>query len=525
MTMQKKNADLENDMRLSKGGPVTTEDGPLTGNETTPLPEGGGESSAEFPGVLQELHTGEHSDETEGKVTPTTEGESGADEGGTPNMEEDTGKKKRKRTTKKAAQAEKDPEPGEDALIETEGETAGDGAGAQTGGIVETEGTVETPVVETDGVDTQEREDVVLAQDDGTGAKERDEHSEEEGTGPAVGGPDAETVVLTAQVVEDDTDEDDGLGPIQRGTAVAKRAPRPATAVSRRALAGVNLKELDRNLSEEERQEWNDIYASYRAQSVLTGPVFGVDETYINVRDRETGMEERKLVHSVVVIQHRVKVLIPEPEMWMPGHERPSHVLKNIDASMVDYVIIDVDREGEVAIASRRMAMAARRHYFKTAPKGHREGDLLQCRVLAVGPKRCLVECAGFDISLTQRDLSYTAIADLRKEFHPGQELTCQLKEYDPGEERLIISVKEAGANPFDGAVLRHPVGSRRHGVISGKYGGGVFCTMPDKTTCLCLYSAQLTDRDFRVGDKVILAIQRFDFNREIIYGRILAKW
>lgn len=48
---------------------------------------------------------------------------------------------------------------------------------------------------------------------------------------------------------------------------------------------------------------------------------------------------------------------------------------------------------------------------------------------------------------------------------------------------------------------------------------------MPDKTTCLCLYSAQLTDRDFRVGDKVILAIQRFDFNWEIIYGRILAKW
>ena len=525
MTMQKKNADWGNDVPLTEGDPMATGDGLLPGNETTPLPEDtGGEGNTALPGALQDIHAGENLGEPEGEVTPPADGESGTDEAGTPNAEEDAGKKKRKRTTKKAAQAEKDPEPGEDALVEAE-KTAGDGAGAQTGGSVETEGTVETPVAEVGGAGTEEREDVVLTQDDGAVAKERDEHNEA-GAGPSVGGPDAETVVLPAQVVvEDDTDEDDGLGPIQRGTAVAKRPARPAAAASRRALAGVNLKELDRNLSEEERQEWNDIYASYRAQSVLTGPVFGVDETYINVRDRETGIEERKLVQSVVVIQHRVKVLIPEPEMWMPGHERPSHVLKNIDDSMVDYVIIDVDREGEVAIASRRMAMAARRHYFKTAPKGHREGDLLQCRVLAVGPKRCLVECAGFDISLTQRDLSYTAIADLRKEFYPGQELTCRLKEYDPGEERLIISVKEAGANPFDGAVLRHPVGSRRHGVISGKYGGGVFCTMPDKTTCLCLYSAQLTDRDFRVGDKVIMAIQRFDFNREIIYGRILAKW
>jgi len=52
-----------------------------------------------------------------------------------------------------------------------------------------------------------------------------------------------------------------------------------------------------------------------------------------------------------------------------------------------------------------------------------------------------------------------------------------------------------------------------------------VFCTMPDGTTCLCLYTAQHTDRDFRKGDTVILAVVKYDYERSLIYGRILSKW
>ena len=71
----------------------------------------------------------------------------------------------------------------------------------------------------------------------------------------------------------------------------------------------------------------------------------------------------------------------------------------------------------------------------------------------------------------------------------------------------------------------RHPVGSRRQAVISGKYAGGVFCTLPDETVCLCLYSTRHSDSDFHVGDTVILAIKKFDYDRSLIYGRILSKW
>ena len=35
----------------------------------------------------------------------------------------------------------------------------------------------------------------------------------------------------------------------------------------------LNLAELDKDLSEEERREWNSIYASYRGGSLFTGTV------------------------------------------------------------------------------------------------------------------------------------------------------------------------------------------------------------------------------------------------------------
>ena len=211
--------------------------------------------------------------------------------------------------------------------------------------------------------------------------------------------------------------------------------------------------------------------------------------------------------------------------MWMPGEERPTHVLRNMSGAEIDYVILDVDRVGGVATASRRMGAMIKRRAFDTARSGHEPGEKLTCQVLTVGPSRCLLECAGRDLTLRYQDMSYASYSDLREKYHPGQTLDCVLKEYDRASGRMVISVKEAAPNPFEGARQRHPLGSRRQAVISGKYGGGVFCTLPDDTTCLCLYTDQHTDRDFREGDTVILVIVKYDMERSLIYGRILSKW
>lgn len=318
-------------------------------------------------------------------------------------------------------------------------------------------------------------------------------------------------------------------GPLESDDSVVAPARSSASArqaVEKKNFFDLDFRELDKDLSPQQREEWEAIYASYRAKSTLTGTIAGPEEIRYTVRDKETGEMVSRKIPSLAIIKYRVKVLIPETEMWMPGEERPEYVMRNMaQGAAIDYVILDVDRENECAVASRRLALAAKRHYFSTAPGGHREGEMMKCRVLAVGPKKCLVEAGGYDLTLTQRDLSYTAIADLRERYEPGEELDCRLKEYSHRENRLVISVKEVNPNPFDGADRRHPIGSRRQAVISGKYGGGVFCTLPDDTVCLCLYSPQHQDSNFRVGDNVMVAIRQYDYRKKLIYGRILARW
>lgn len=305
----------------------------------------------------------------------------------------------------------------------------------------------------------------------------------------------------------------------------ASEPVRPRTAEPHASLLSLKLNRLDRDLTEQERQEWNDIYASFRSKSVLTGKIIGVDRHTFNVRNRETGLLERRVMHCAVMIRYRVKVLIPETEMWLPGQERPSHVLRNMTGAEVGYTVLDVDRKGGVAIASRRMAAVSLCRAFDNVRGGHFVGERLPCRVLTVGPNRCLLECGGRDLTLGYRDMLYASCPDLRERFRPGDQLECILKEYNRRSGAFAVSVKESQPHPFIGVTVRHPLGSRRQATISGKYGGGVFCTMADDTTCLCLYTALHTDRDFQIGDEVLLVVSKYDYEQCLIYGRILSKW
>ena len=268
----------------------------------------------------------------------------------------------------------------------------------------------------------------------------------------------------------------------------------------------LNLSELDKDLSEEQRKEWNAIYASYRAGSLLTGRVAGTDSISVNVKNEETGRFEQKNVLCLVVISYRVKILIPENEIWFdPSEHRPPHVLRSMAGAVTDYVITGIDRENECCTASRRRALQIRRRAFlRLAPKPGRRAE---CLVTAVGQHKMLCTCGGFDVTLNAKDVSYAMINDLREHF------------------TLRISVKEAQPHPFDGAQARHPLHSRRASVITGKYSGGVFCRLEDNLDCLCSYSPEQYDEDFRIGDRVIIAVTKYSYTKKLVYGKILAKW
>lgn len=276
-------------------------------------------------------------------------------------------------------------------------------------------------------------------------------------------------------------------------------------------------------MSENQTQEWQAILASLRSKSLMTGSVAGIDLVSAPVFHAETGRTEPQKVSCLAVIPYRVKILIPATEVWFNEHSnRPEHVLRSMAGAVTDFVITGVDQEGECCTASRRQALVIRRRAFQ---RQNPVGRIVETRIMAVGRTHLLAECGGYDVTLSQRDLVYNMVTDLRDQFRPGEIRRALVKAFDAGADRLSLSIKETEPHPYDGARTRHPIGSRRASVISGKYQGGVFCRLDDTIDCLCIYSPSQYDDDFHVGDPVIVVVTKYDDARKRIYGRIVSKW
>jgi ribosomal protein S1 len=284
----------------------------------------------------------------------------------------------------------------------------------------------------------------------------------------------------------------------------------------------LKLNVIDKDLTPEERDEWNAIYASYRSGSVITGQVVGVDRHTFTGKNAETGEPEKRELRCLIVIQYRVKIIIPETEVWAECPE-DNHIMRSMCGATIDYVVSHIDREGDFAVASRKMALERRRHVFDKQTSI--VGKTVDVRVVAVGKGVCTVECDGYDVLLAQRDISYSVVKDLRETISPGDVKRAVVKAFNPKSGVLELSVKDTMPNPFDGADIRHPIGSTRLASIIGKYAGGVFCRLYDNVTdVLCKYDALHYDGDFQEGDTVEIVIQVLNFERKLVYGKIIRK-
>lgn len=282
-----------------------------------------------------------------------------------------------------------------------------------------------------------------------------------------------------------------------------------------------DFRELDRELSVEQQNEWNSIYASFRSESLLRGTVIGLDDISLPVRDESTGEIVNSTMRCLVVVMYRVKVLIPEPLVWANDAEREPFVMNGMIGANIDFVIAAVDRQGDCAIASRGAAMRQQRWHTNQV-RHIAPDDVVRCDVLSVGPHRLTLSTCGYDATLAQSELSYCYLEDLRADYHSGQ--TLDAKVLAISDEDIRLSVRAATLNPYDGAELRHPGGSTRLAVISSKYAGGVFARLPDGCTVVCKYAQHFADDQFHVGDKIIVQIDSFSDERQWIRAKIRGK-
>ena len=161
-------------------------------------------------------------------------------------------------------------------------------------------------------------------------------------------------------------------------SSAAEELPEPSEP-EKKSFYDLDFRALDQDLSPEQRQEWNTIYASFRSRSVMRGTIIGVDPHSMIVRSAQTGQTETKRMYCAVIVPFRARILIPETEMWAESEERPAFVLRNMPGAQIDFVIthVIVKRASLSAPAVWRW-----RHGAISSPHSHSTSRAAVCRAM-----------------------------------------------------------------------------------------------------------------------------------------------
>lgn len=243
--------------------------------------------------------------------------------------------------------------------------------------------------------------------------------------------------------------------------------------------------------ADKEKNDLIDLMESLRVGKVLAGTIQGVERSSDN--------------HSMAVIYHGAfKIVIPAEEAVIPPDDyrdqNPADVLhylltKRLGAE-VDFIVKGIDKDANVAVASRLDAMKSKRkqYYFGTDREGNNllySGQCAEARVVSVIRAGIFVDIFGLEVYIPLRELSYQRIMNAAEYFRPGQRILVKILELDRTDKnniKVTASVKQSAENPYEKALRRYVVDNRYVGTVSMVDTNGVFVALDGGVDCLCSY-------------------------------------
>ena len=246
--------------------------------------------------------------------------------------------------------------------------------------------------------------------------------------------------------------------------------------------------------TEEEKAQSDliDLLESLKTGRILTGTIQGVEQASDN------SVSYAVIYHGVfkVIVPAAEAVETPEDLRGRPLEEVLHYLLTKRLGAEVDYIVKGIDKDANVAIASRLDAMKAKRKQFYLGTD--RDGNNLiypglcaEARVVSAIRAGIFVDLFGLEIYIPLRELSYQRLMDAAGYFQPGQRILVKVLDVDRSEKNDIkasASVKQAGENPYEKALRMYTVGNRYVGSVSMVDTNGVFVALDGGIDCLCSY-------------------------------------
>lgn len=260
---------------------------------------------------------------------------------------------------------------------------------------------------------------------------------------------------------------------------------------------------------------------SLKSGKILHGEVKGVERINNDV--------------SVAVLHcNDYKVIIPASEMMdiqysedRDHQQQDQYLLSKRLGSEIDYVVINMDEEQEIALASRKKAMDAisKARYIDLDKDGQPciyEGAVVESRIVCSTRAGVIVEVFGVETQIPSRELSYQRIQDATIDFPVGSIVIVKILSINIDENGKIsieASVKQAEPNPYIKAMKKYNEGDKYVGTVSMIDENGIFVALDGGVDALCPFPKR-GPRPTR-GTKVTIRITTKNEEMNRIFGSI----
>ena len=254
-----------------------------------------------------------------------------------------------------------------------------------------------------------------------------------------------------------------------------------------------------------------ELIRSKDEKRILTGKISGIEDEYYKIKNEK--------IPCAIVWYEDIKILIPSTHL---GTEKLNKsMIRGMLGAEIDFIVVEIDTNSNIAIASRKEAMKLRSELELTKLQVN---DVVKVRIIAVGVKHIIVELYGKEVVIKADNLQHTYILNCKDIYSPGEHLKVRIKNIDIERNTFELAAKDFIENPYKNI--------RKYITEDGEYTGKVIA-FPKKNsgiivqldttniTCLVRVPARFNNYPHYL-ENVLIRVTEIRENKKLIYGYLM---
>ena len=164
---------------------------------------------------------------------------------------------------------------------------------------------------------------------------------------------------------------------------------------------------------------------------------------------------------------------------FLPGSQVDIRPIRDVGPLMhikQPFQILKMDRKrGNIVVSRRAVLEESRVEQRNELLSRISEGQVLEGMVKNITDYGAFIDMGGIDGLLHVTDISWRRISHPSEVLHLGQTVKVMVTKFDTATKRVSLGMKQLESNPWEGADVKYPVGSRLKGKITNITDYGAF--------------------------------------------------